>query len=110
MICLEALPLVRYAPYIYRTKDFFTWEVGYHNPVMIMSNEDRKVQEGIELDEKEYQRVTTCFNINNSDVDLCEFEGKTYFYYGVGDQLSRGQICEAIYDGPMSEYFRRMFE
>lgn len=32
MICLEELPLTRYAPYMYRTKDFETWEIGLHNP------------------------------------------------------------------------------
>lgn len=110
MICLEELPLRRYAPYIYRTKDFFTWEIGYHNPIMMPGNEDRKIRDGVEMDEATREWIESCFDINNSDVDMCEFEGKTYFYYGMGDQLSRGIICEAIYDGPLDEYLRRMFE
>jgi hypothetical protein len=48
--------------------------------------------------------------INNSDVDLVEFEGKTYIFYGIGDQLKWQGIKYAVYNGSFKElltsYFR----
>jgi hypothetical protein len=109
MICLEELPLARYAPYIYRTRDFFTWEIGLHNPVLMFSREDRRPKEGRHFTAAELERITTYMNINDCDVDLCEFEGKTHIFYLTGDQLSYGCMCEAVYDGPIGEFFRAFF-
>ena len=49
--------------------------------------------------------------VNNSDVDLCEYEGKTYINYLGGDQGNSwcGLLCEAIYDGPLDEYLKANF-
>ena len=110
MICLEALPLVRYAPYIYRTKDFFTWEIGLHNPVLMFSYEDRFPKKGMRFDDELVKTMRNHLNINDCDVDLCEFEGKTRIFYMTGDQLSLGFMCEAVYDGPMNEFFKAFFK
>ena len=42
MISDEALPFYRFVPYIFRTADFRTWEVGAINPVLWYSEEDRR--------------------------------------------------------------------
>ena len=109
MICLEELPLYRYAPYIYRTADFRTWEVGLHNPVLMFSKEDHFPREGLEFTPAQIQRFRNYMNINDCDVDLCEFEGKTHIFYLTGDQLGYGVMCEALYDGPISEFFKAFF-
>lgn len=109
IICLLALPHVRYAPYIYRTKDFFTWEVGLHNPVLMYSKEDRIPKPGVKLPADQLERIRTHNNINNCDIDLCEFEGKTHIFYLTGDQGSYGIMCEAIYEGPMEEFLKSFF-
>ncbi|GEM_PF-4761353 len=50
MICLEALPCARYAPYIYRSRDLFNWEVGFHNPVMMWGGRRPPCQAGCRAD------------------------------------------------------------
>ena len=114
MICLERLPGVRYAPYMYRTADFETWEMGLYNPLFIPSEEDRKIKEGVELPEDLVRANAYHVDINNSDVDLCEFEGKTYMLYATGHQGGAGGMnglnCEITYDGTLEQYLKANFE
>lgn len=110
LICLEELPMARYAPYISRTKDFFNWEVGFHNPVLMFSKEDHFPKPGLKFTDEQIKRFRNYFNINDCDVDLCEFEGKTHIFYLTGDQLSFGCMCEAVYDGPINEFFKAFFK
>ena len=110
MICLETLPCARYVSYIYRTKNFADWEVGLHNPVMMYGDDDRKIKEGCTLTEEETQLLMTGLNINNSDIDLFEWEGKTIIYYANGDQMSYSFLCQAEYDGPLSEFLQAFFK
>ena len=109
MVCLEELPFQRYAPYIYRTRDFETWEIGIHNPVLWISPEDRIPAPGVRLKPEEEALAKTYVNINNCDLDFCEFEGKTHISYLTGDQLSHGFHCEAEYDGPLTEFLQSFF-
>ena len=114
MICLEELPCVRYAPYIYRTKDFETWEIGLYNPILTPSEEDRRLKPGMRFPPETEARNASHVDINNSDVDLCEFGGKTYIVYLTGNQGVTGHFngmgCEAVYDGPLNEYLKANFE
>ena len=111
MICLEALPCYRFAPYIYRTADFETWEVGYYNPLFVPSREDYFPKTGVELTTEQQAEVLSHICTNNSDVDLCEYEGKTYIVYATGNQgvTGGGSYCEAIYDGPLDEFLKANF-
>ena len=109
MIYLEALPLVRYEPYIVRTKDFLTWEVGYHNPVLWVSREDRMPKPGQVFDDKTLVKLRHYMNINDCDVDLCEYKGNTHIFYMTGDQLSCGFTCEALYEGGLNEFLEAFF-
>lgn len=111
MICLESLPCSRWAPYIYRTSDFETWEIGYYNPLFIPSREDLYPKEGVVLTAEEREICFKHLNTNNSDVDLCEYEGKTYIVYVSGNQgvTWGGQYCEAVYDGPLNEFLKANF-
>jgi hypothetical protein len=104
----SACPVLRYvAPYYYviylhaagpgrtgwvsfmaRSRDLVTWELSPFNPIL-----EAGPGEGI----------------NNSDVDLFEFEGRTYLFYATGDQASWGAVRVAQYDGPMKEFFNRHF-
>ena len=110
MICLEALPCQRYAPYIYRTKNFLDWEVGFHNPMMMWGDDDRVVREGSTLTEEELVLLQTGLNINCSDIDLFEYEGKTHIYYANGDQMTYSFLCEAVCDLPLDEFLEAFFK
>jgi hypothetical protein len=47
--------------------------------------------------------------VNNSDVDLFEYEGRTYIYYATGDQQTWGTVKIAMYDGPLKEFYEKHF-
>ncbi len=109
MICLEALPCARYAPYIYRTRNFYDWQVGFHNPIMMWSDEDRTPAPGSSFTPEQLTLLQTGLNINCSDIDLLEQEGKTHIYYANGDQMTYSFLCEAVYDGPMTQFLEHFF-
>ncbi len=112
MICLEALPAARYAPYIYRTKNFIDWEVGFHNPMMMFDDNDRVIHEETSyiFSEDEIDKLKNWLNINNSDVDLCEYNGKTHIFYATGDQMNYSFLGEAVYEGLLDQFLKAYFE
>ena len=109
MIYLEEMPCYRSVPYIVRTKDFKTFEQALHNPVMFFGDEDRKVIYPERLSKEALKRIATASNNNNSDVDLCEYHGKTYITYAWGNQLGKEMLAYAIYDGKITEFLQSFF-
>ncbi len=75
--------------YITRSKDLKTWERSSANPVLV----PHAIDDGI----------------NASDPDLIEYEGKTYVYYAVGDQLTWMNIKRAIYPGTLTQFLESWF-
>ena len=73
--------------FLARSKDLAAWELSPFNPIL-----EAGPGEGI----------------NNSDVDLFEWEGKTYLYYATGDQATwgsvRGDVCR-----PDARVLRELF-
>lgn len=76
--------------YITRSKDLKTWERSSANPILV----PHEIDDGI----------------NASDPDLVEFQGKTYLYYAVGDQLTWMNIKRGIYPGTMAEYLESWYK
>ena len=56
------------------------------------------------LTQPELELPENGLNINCSDLDLCELEGKTRVWYANGDQMTYSFLCEAEYDGPLNEF------
>lgn len=77
-----------YVSFMARSKDLIDWELSPFNPIL----------------EAEYGE-----GLNNSDVDMLEYEGKTYLYYATGDQETWGTIRVAMYDGIMKSFFENNF-
>lgn len=104
----SACPVVRYfAPYYYviylhaaipghpgwvsfmgRSQDLATWELSPFNPILEPSPGE---------------------GVNNSDVDLFEWEGNTYLFYATGDQATWSSLRVAQYAGPIKEFFVNHF-
>ncbi len=104
----SACPVIRYcAPYYYviylhaaipghngwvsflaRSADLTDWELSPLNPIL-----EAGPGEGV----------------NNSDVDLFEWEGRTYLYYATGDQATWGSVRVAMYLGPMKSFYESCF-
>jgi hypothetical protein len=75
---------------IARSKDLVNWEMSPKNPIL---QPKKGGDEGH----------------NNTDADIAEFNGKTHIFYATGDQANWAEIREAIYPGPMNEYFESCF-
>jgi predicted GH43/DUF377 family glycosyl hydrolase len=73
-----------YETYITRSRDLKKWEISSANPVL----------RPIEIDD----------SINASDPEIVEFDGKTYIYYSVGDQLTWMNIKRLIYPGSLESF------
>ena len=109
MIILESLPLHRWAPYIYRTGDLEHFEPGLKNPFMMFDDDDKKTDPDVEFTSEQLGEIKTAVNCNASDIDLCEFEGKTHILYSWGNQLGREYLARAEYDGGVEEFLKSFF-
>lgn len=76
--------------YITRSKDLKSWELSSANPVLSA----KEIDEGI----------------NASDPDLVQWNGKTYLYYAVGDQLTWMNMKRGIYLGTEKEFFKSWYK
>ncbi|MEO2047314.1 MAG: alpha-L-fucosidase [Pirellulales bacterium] len=75
--------------YVTRSKDLLTWELSSANPVIAPTG----------LDE----------GINTSDADVVEFDGKTFLYYAVGDQLTWMNVKRAQFNGTLQKYYEQWY-
>jgi beta-xylosidase len=74
--------------YLARSKDLADWELSPYNPVL---------------------EATDGEGMNNSDVDILEYKGRTYLYYGIGDQQTWSTIRVAMYDGSIRKFYESYF-
>lgn len=74
--------------YLARSADLASWELSPYNPVL-----EAEPGEGI----------------NNSDVDILEYKGKTYLYYATGDQETWGTVRVAMFEGSEKAFFESHF-
>ncbi len=106
---LEAYPNARYANSIARSKDLINWEYSPINPVLMYDEDDRKIANP-HLTPKDRERIASAWDINNSDMEVCEYLGRTLIYYSWGDQLGNEFLAEAWYEGPVHDFLRSFFE
>ncbi|MGH7972164.1 MAG: hypothetical protein ACREIC_25905, partial [Limisphaerales bacterium] len=74
--------------FLARSKDLEMWELSPFNPILEASEGE---------------------GVNNSDVDLFEYEGNTYLFYATGDQQSWGSVRVAMHTGPMRDFYESYF-
>ncbi len=108
MLYLEARPGPTYETHIVRSKDLKRWESSRLNPVLAFSEAD-KVIANPKLTPEQRNAITKAKNINNSDLDLCEFQGKTVIYYSWGNQQGKEFLAEAVFEGPLAIFLNEFF-
>jgi alpha-L-fucosidase len=108
MIYLEARPGPTYESHIVRSTDLRRWESSRLNPVLAFSDDDKKIANP-KLTAEQRKTIVEAKNINNSDVDLCEYQGKTIIYYSWGNQQGKEFLAEAIYNGTLAHFLRAFF-
>ena len=62
-----------------------------------------------ELTAEQRRKVAGALDRNNSDVDFCEFRGRTVIYYSWGNQQGTEFLAEAAYDGSLASFLRGFF-
>jgi hypothetical protein len=108
MIYLEARPGPTYQTHIVRSKDLKRWESSRFNPVLAFSDEDKTIANPM-LTPEQRKAVAQAKDINNSDVDLCDYQGKTVIYYSWGNQQGTEFLAEAVYDGTLANFLHGFF-
>ena len=76
-----------FATVVARSRDLHTWEWG-RRPVLERSRDDREILPTAAQDftPEQLLKIATAVNINASDLDLCEFDGKLQMCYSWGNQ------------------------
>lgn len=109
MLYLEHLkPRWWFETWLTRSKDLTNWEDAPHNPVIAPDPRNPVYptcpphpERGCTANGKE---------INTSDPDLAEWQGKTRVYFTGGCQHWGGYLQYAQFDGPMPEFFESYYE
>jgi len=90
-------PSGRHMTLIARSADLLTWEhgTGYPDGSTVPLAPDNAMVDGT----------------NTSDIDMVEFEGKTYFVYARGDQFNWTwlEVSSAVFDGTEKQFLQSFF-
>jgi len=109
MVYLEAMPGPTYETHIVRSRDLRVWEPSPHNPVLHHSDADKGIANPA-LTEAERKKIAGATNLNNSDMDLCEWRGRTVILYSWGNQQGVEFLAEASSPMPLASFLRAWFE
>ncbi len=108
MTYLETLPGPRYETDIVRSPNLIRWESSAFNPVMAASDEDKQIASP-KLTDEQREKIAEAVDRNNSDMDFCEFQGKTVITYSWGNQRGAEFLAEAVYDGSLESFLKGFF-
>ena len=97
-----------YEQYVVRSTDLVDWQSSPLNPVLQASDEDRQIANP-NLTPEQRERVRDAVNINNSDIDFCEFQGEVVINYSWGNQQGVEHLAEARFDGTLAEFLTGWF-
>ena len=109
VLYLEACPGPFYVNCIARSRDLKEWEYSPINPVLMFDEAQDKQIANPYLTPHERARIERALDINNSDLELCEFLGRTILYYSWGSQRGIEFLAEASYEGSMKEFLQGWF-
>jgi len=93
---------------VVRSRNLVKWEASPLNPVLKASPEDRRIANS-KMPDTQRTRVANAVNLNNSDIDFCEFNGQLRINYSWGNQQGMEHLAEAVYDGSAAEFLRGWF-
>lgn len=93
---------------VVRSRDLVRWEPSPLRPVLRASPEDKLIANPA-LTEAQREKIRAAENINNSDLDICEWNGRLLITYSWGDQRGTEFLAEASYEGALGEFLRGWF-
>jgi len=98
-----------YETRVVRSKDLINWKSSPLNPVLRANADDKKIA-NLNLTPEQRKKIAEAKNINNSDIDFCEFNGQLIINYSWGNQQGMEFLAEAVYDGSQDEFLKSWFE
>jgi pimeloyl-ACP methyl ester carboxylesterase len=91
-----------------RSRDLVHWQPSPLNPVLRASPEDKLIANA-KLNPEQRARIANAVNLNNSDLDFCEWQGRLLLNYSWGNQQGVEHLAEAVYDGTEAQFLRGWF-
>jgi hypothetical protein len=93
---------------VVRSRDLIHWESSPLNPVLRASPDDKRIANP-SLNDSQRTRIAHAVNLNNSDLDFCEWQGRLVINYSWGNQQGVEHLAEARYDGTMTQFLQGWF-
>lgn len=78
----------RFETYLTRSRDLVHWEPSPVNPILAPAPDE---------------------DINNSDIDFAELNGRMVIYYSWGNQRGEERLAHAMFDGGLQDWLRACF-
>ena len=72
------------------------------------SPEDKKILNP-KITAAERERIAQAEDINNSDIDFCEYEGRLIVSYSWGNQQGNEFLAEGVYEGTLEKFLKGWF-
>jgi hypothetical protein len=97
--------------FVVRSKDLISWESSTCNPVLVHSADDKLLypEGGATFTDEQKATIAAAVNINNSDIDFCEYNGRLVIYYSWGNQTGKEFLARAVYDGTEAQFLHACF-
>ncbi len=108
VLYLEANPGPLYTTCLARSTDLISWEYSPLNPVLMFDDNDKQIANPF-LTPAEQERIHRAWDCNNSDLEICEFNGRTILYYSWGCQMGNEFLAEACYEGTLKAFLQGYF-
>jgi hypothetical protein len=93
---------------VVRSRDLIQWEASPLNPVLKASAADKQIANK-NLSDSLLQKIAVAENLNNSDIDFCEYKGKLIINYSWGNQRGLEFLGEAVYHGTQEQFLKGWF-
>lgn len=93
---------------VVRSNDLIHWEPSPLNPVLRHSEDDKKIANP-KLTDEQRNEIAEATNLNNSDIDFCEYQGRLVISYSWGNQQGKEFLAEAHYEGSEESFLRGWF-
>ena len=83
---------------VVRSRDLIKWQSSSLNPVIRFSDEDKKIANQ-NFTPQQREEIAAAKNINNSDIDFCQYQDRLIINYSWGNQAGKEFLAEAFYKG-----------
>ena len=91
--------------WVVRSRDLKQWDFAPGNPVLTPDAADKVCASGVKFRPEVFkERIAEGCDINNSDIDMCEWRGKLYITYSWGNQYYKDNLAWAEFDGTEREF------